>query len=65
MSRSRPDTGGIAAGVVFTIIGVVFFLDELDVWTVRMDYVVPLVLIAVGVSLLISRMVSVSGHRHE
>lgn len=65
MSRARADSGGIAAGVVFTIIGVVFLLDELDVWTVRLDYVIPIVLIAVGASLLISWLVHVSDDRHE
>jgi hypothetical protein len=65
MSRRRPDTGGIAAGIVFTIIGVVFLLQELDVLTARLNYVLPLVLIGIGASMLVSWLAHVSDERRH
>ncbi len=44
----------VLAGVVFLLAGVVFLLDALDVWRLRGDYVVPLVLILLGVAVLAS-----------
>lgn len=65
MSERRPDTGGIAIGIVFVIIGVVFLLDELDVWSIRLDYVLPLVLIGIGLSMLVSWLANASGDRRD
>jgi uncharacterized membrane protein YkvI len=49
----RPDPTGIGAGVFFLLVGVVFLLDELDVWTVRLSFVLPLLLIGVGLALVL------------
>lgn len=49
----RPDPTSIGAGVFFLLVGVVFLLDELDVWQVRLSFVLPLLLIAVGLALVL------------
>lgn len=53
MSARRPDPAGISAGVLFVIVGVVFLLEELDVWEVRAATILPLLLIALGLSVLV------------
>lgn len=65
MSARRPDSGGIVAGVLFLLVGVVFLLDELDVWTIRLSYVLPLVLIGLGLALLLGWLVSATSHREH
>jgi hypothetical protein len=54
----RPSRGvdrlSLLGGLVFVLAGVVFLLDALDVWRLRGDYVVPLVLILLGVAVLAS-----------
>ncbi|MEX2626829.1 MAG: DUF5668 domain-containing protein [Ilumatobacteraceae bacterium] len=62
---ARPDTGGIVAGVLFVLVGVVFLLDELDVWTIRLSYVLPLVLIGVGLALLLGWLVAATSARQR
>jgi hypothetical protein len=54
---TRPrgvDRLSLLGGLVFVLAGVVFLLDALDVWRLRGDYVVPLVLILLGVAVLTS-----------
>jgi hypothetical protein len=54
---TRPggvDRRSLLGGLVFVLAGVVFLLDALDVWRLRGDYVVPLVLILLGVAVLAS-----------
>jgi hypothetical protein len=54
---TRPggvDRLSLLGGLVFVLAGVVFPLDALDVWRLRGDYVVPLVLILLGVAVLAS-----------
>jgi hypothetical protein len=54
---TRPggvDRLSLLGGLVFVLAGVVFLLDALDVWRLRGDYVVPLVLILLGVAVLAS-----------
>lgn len=65
MNTQGPDTGGIVAGVLFVLVGVVFLLDELDVWTIRLTYVLPLVLIGVGLALLLGWLVSATSARQR
>jgi ABC-type enterochelin transport system permease subunit len=48
------DRLSLLGGLVFVLAGVVFLLDALDVWRLRGDYVVPLVLILLGVVVLAS-----------
>ena len=55
MTRPRGvDRLSLLGGLVFVLAGVVFLLDALDVWRLRGDYVVPLVLILLGVAVLAS-----------
>jgi hypothetical protein len=48
------DRLSLLGGLGFVLAGVVFLLDALDVWRLRGDYVVPLVLILLGVAVLAS-----------
>jgi len=52
--RGGVDRLSLLGGLVFVLAGVVFLLDALDVWRLRGDYVVPLVLILLGVVVLAS-----------
>jgi ABC-type Fe3+-siderophore transport system permease subunit len=55
MTSSRGvDRLSLLGGLAFVLAGVVFLLDALDVWRLRGDYVVPLVLILLGVAVLAS-----------
>jgi ABC-type Fe3+-siderophore transport system permease subunit len=55
MTSSRGvDRLSLLGGLAFVLAGVVFLLDALDVWRLRGDYVVPLVLILLGVAVLVS-----------
>jgi len=52
---TRPggvDRLSLLGGLVFVLAGVVFLLDALDVWRLRGDYVVPRVLMRLGVGVL-------------
>jgi Domain of unknown function (DUF5668) len=54
---TRPggvDRLSLLGGLVFVLAGVVFLLDALDVWRLRGDDVLPLVLILLGVAVLAS-----------
>jgi hypothetical protein len=44
----RIDPFSLAAGVLFTALGVGFLLDELDVWTADVTWVPAIVLIVLG-----------------
>ena len=46
------DRLSLVAGVLFVLAGVLFLLDALDVWKLRIDYLVPLGLIVLGLALL-------------
>jgi uncharacterized membrane protein HdeD (DUF308 family) len=48
------DRLSLVAGVLFVLAGVLFLLDALDVWELRMDYLVPLGLIVLGLGVLAS-----------
>ena len=50
----RVDRLSLVAGVLFVLAGVVFLLDALDVWRLRIDYLVPLALIVLGLAVLAS-----------
>jgi hypothetical protein len=54
MRRAGADRLTLFAGVVFVLAGIVFLLDALEVWKLRRDYVVPLVLILGGLAVLLS-----------
>jgi hypothetical protein len=48
------DRLSLVAGVLFMLAGVLFLLDALGVWELRIDYLVPLGLIIVGLGVLAS-----------
>jgi hypothetical protein len=48
------DRLSLVVGVMLALAGVVFLLDALGVWTLRVDYLVPLGLIVVGLVVLAS-----------
>ena len=50
----RLDRLSLVVGVLFVLAGVVFLLDALDVWRLRVDYLVPLALIVLGLAVLAS-----------
>jgi uncharacterized membrane protein HdeD (DUF308 family) len=54
MNGARVDRLSLVVGVLFIVAGVVFLLDALDVWKLRVDYLVPLGLIVVGLIVLAS-----------
>lgn len=43
----------LVAGLIFIVLGVVFLLEQLEVFELRAIYVWPVVLIAVGVAVLL------------
>jgi hypothetical protein len=61
MSRRGPDTGALGSGVFFVVVGVAFLLDQLEVWDVRLAYVLPLLLIGFGLSMLVGWAAATSG----
>jgi hypothetical protein len=50
----RVDRLSLVVGVLFVLAGVVFLLDALDIWRLRIDYLVPLALIVLGLVVLAS-----------
>jgi hypothetical protein len=50
----RVDRLSLVVGVLFVLAGVVFLLDALGVWKLRVDYLVPLALIVLGLGVLAS-----------
>ena len=50
----RADRLSLVVGVLFVLAGVVFLLDALEVWELRVDYLVPLGLIVLGLVVLAS-----------
>jgi Domain of unknown function (DUF5668) len=57
VSPDRPrgaDRLSLVAGVLFVLAGVLFLLDALEVWRLRVDYLVPLGLIVLGLAVLAS-----------
>jgi uncharacterized membrane protein HdeD (DUF308 family) len=50
----RADRLSLVAGVLFVLAGMLFLLDALDVWELRIDYLVPIGLIVLGLGVLAS-----------
>jgi hypothetical protein len=48
------DRLSLVVGVVFVLAGALFLLDALEVWKLRIDYLVPLGLIVLGLGVLAS-----------
>jgi hypothetical protein len=53
-SGRRVDRLSLVVGVLFVLAGILFLLDVLDVWRLRVDYLVPLALIVLGLVVLAS-----------
>jgi hypothetical protein len=51
---SRVDRLSLVVGVLFVLAGVLFLLDALEVWKLRIDYLIPLALILLGLAVLAS-----------
>ena len=51
---SQVDRLSLVVGVLFVLAGIVFLLDALEVWELRLDYLVPLALIVLGLAVLAS-----------
>jgi Domain of unknown function (DUF5668) len=51
---SQVDRLSLVVGVLFVLAGIVFLLDALEVWELRVDYLVPLALIVLGLAVLAS-----------
>jgi len=47
----KLDRGAVVWGVVFILLGSAYVLDDLGVWSVRITYLWPVLLIAAGVAL--------------
>jgi hypothetical protein len=48
------DRLSLVVGVLFVVAGVLFLLDALGVWKLRIDYLVPLGLIVLGLGVVAS-----------
>jgi membrane protein DedA with SNARE-associated domain len=46
--------GSLIWGLIFIVLGVLFLLDQLDVLDLKAAYILPVVLIVIGVTFLIS-----------
>jgi hypothetical protein len=53
-SGRRVDRLSLVVGVLFVLAGILFLLDALEVWRLRVDYLVPLALIVLGLVVLAS-----------
>ena len=51
---SQVDRLSLVVGVLFVLAGIVFLLDALEVWELRLNYLVPLALIVLGLAVLAS-----------
>jgi hypothetical protein len=54
VNRDRVDRLSLVAGLLFVLAGILFLLDALEVWKLRVDYLVPLALVAAGLVVLAS-----------
>jgi hypothetical protein len=53
VDEPRRNRAALVFGIFFVIAGVVFLLERLGVWDFEFRYVVPLLLIALGVAVLL------------
>jgi uncharacterized membrane protein YhaH (DUF805 family) len=54
MNRRDFHRGSVIWGLIFIVLGVLFLLDQLDVLDLKAAYILPVVLIVIGVTFLIS-----------
>lgn len=55
MADGGTNRSAVIFGFFFIVAGVAFLLDRLEVWDFRARYVLPLVLILLGVAILLGR----------
>ncbi len=55
MVESTTNRAAVVWGVFFILAGIAFLLDHLGVWNLRARYLLPLLLIALGVAILVGR----------
>jgi hypothetical protein len=53
MTFENVNRTSLVAGVVFIVLGVLFLLDQLDVLRLRASYVLPVIVIVIGLVVLI------------
>lgn len=53
VNENKPDPAGLGAGVFFVVVGAAFLLHQLEVWELQLSYVLPLLLIVIGLSMLV------------
>ncbi len=53
MTDRAPSRSALVFGVFFVVAGVAFLLDRLGVWDLRARYLLPVLLIVLGVAVLI------------
>jgi membrane protein DedA with SNARE-associated domain len=46
-------TGSLVWGLIFIVLGVLFLLEQLDVFDLRAAYIFPVLLIVIGVTVLV------------
>ncbi|HEV8419997.1 MAG TPA: DUF5668 domain-containing protein [Actinomycetota bacterium] len=54
MNERTYHRGSVIWGLIFIVLGVLFLLDQLDVLDLRAAYILPVVLIVIGVTFLVS-----------
>jgi hypothetical protein len=54
MSDRTFHRGSVIWGLIFIVLGVLFLLDQLDVIDLRAAYILPVVLIVIGATFLVS-----------
>ena len=53
MAERQTNRSSLAAGIFFVVAGVLFLLDRLDVVDLRLRYLLPALLIVLGVAILL------------
>ena len=54
MNEGSYNRGAVIWGLIFVVLGVLFLLDQLEVINLKAAYILPVVLIVIGVTFLIS-----------
>ena len=63
MADPELSRSAFVMGVFFMVAGLAFLLDRLDVWNLRVSYLVPVLLIALGVAVLVGGRPPKTGER--
>ena len=65
MTPRSYDAGALTAGLLFIVLGAVFLLDRLEVWSVRPGIILPAVVIGLGVTLVLGALLSAGGRKPD